>query len=313
MEFGEWVLETRKQKKWDIRTFGAKTGTDSSTINRIEKLYNQVTLYTAFRICDGLDVSLYDLVHILNGKRLGPLLRDNLGEPESVVTLKDIEKAIDGFRQDRDKVINEIVVKLNELHQELDSFKRNHNGRKRLNDEEIVSDGCTFRPYSIGEVDRLLFSSPLVYQYQLRYPAPVKIDFITRIYEQNGALMLQDAEAFLKKVKPGRPFAASSPSIASMERISLSDILEADDEGKQEGKLIGVYWEACKFHSAFSPFGKFVLRTRAAKQQLSPLDDSESSDQFVEHEEWELRLATLYLMICRWEQYLGKDVVPPGA
>jgi hypothetical protein len=118
--------------------------------------------------------------------------------------------------------------------------------------------------------------------------------------------MLQDAEAFLKKVKPGRPFAVSSSSIASMERISLSDILEADDEGKQEGRLIGVYWEACKFHSAFSPFGKFVLRTRAPRQQLSPLNDSEASDQFVEREEWELKLATLYLLLCRWERYIGK-------
>ena len=313
MEFGEWLLEVRKQKKWDIRTFGAKTGTDSSTINRIEKLYTHATLYTAFRICDGLGVSLYDLIHILDGRKLQILLKDNLNESERIVTLRGVEKVIDCFHQDRDRVINEMVVRLNELHQELDSRKRNYNGRKSLNDEGIVSEVCTSRPYSVGEVDRLLFSSPLSYQYQLRYPTPVKVDLITKIYAQNGALVLQDAEAFFKKVKPGRPFIASSSSVASIERVRLSDVLEADDEGKQEGKLIGVYWEACRFHSAFSPFGKFVLRLRSTNQQSGSLDASESSDQFVEREEWEIRLATLYVLMCRWEQYVGKDVVMFGA
>ncbi len=302
MEFGEWVLEMRRQNKWNIRVFGDKTSLDSSTVNKIEKLYTQPTVYTAFRICEGVDVSLYDLMYILDGRKLQFLLKDNSND--DVVTIKDIEKVVDTFRQDRDKVINAMVSTLNELHQEIDSSKQNYQGRRRLDDEEIVS--YTFRPYSTGEVHRLLFPSPLSDQYQLRYPTPIKIDLMTRVYKQNGALMLQDAETFLKKVKSVRPFTMSSSSPASMERIRLVDILQADAEGEQEGKLIGVYWEACRFFAAFSPFGKFIFRPRAADQQLSPLNDPESPNQLVEHEEWELRLATLYLMICRWEQFLGK-------
>lgn len=313
MEFGKWVLEVRKQRGWNVRTFGDKTGLESSTVNRIEKLRNHATLYSAFRICDSLDVSLYDIIHILDGRRLRLLLRDNLNESKSVVTLKDVEKVIDCFHQCRDKVINEMVSKMNELYRELNPGKRNCNSEKHSNDEETGLASDTSRSYSVGEVDRLLFSSPLVHQYQLRYPAPVKVDLITRIYDQGGALMIQDAEAFLKKIKSRRPFAISSSSLASIEKIKLLDILQADDEGKQEGRLIGVYWEACRFYSAFSPFGKFVVRPHATNQQLNPLNNFEASGQFVEHEEWELRLATLYLMICRWEQYIGKDVAPFGA
>jgi transcriptional regulator with XRE-family HTH domain len=307
MEFGKWVVEIRKQKGWDIRTFGDKTGLEISTINRVEKLYTQATLYTAFRICEGLNISLYDLIDILGGRKLQILLKDNSTKHEDVVTLKSVEKVVNVFHRDRDKVINEMVARLNELQQELNFRNRNYNGGKGSANEEIVSAPGTFLPYSKGEVERLLFSSPLSYQHQLKYPTPVKVDLITRVYEQNGALMIQDAEAFLKRIKAGRPALVSSSATAAIERIRLTDILQADEEEKQEGKLIGVYWEACRLYAAFSPFGRFVLRTRAASQQLSPLSNSESTNRFVEHEEWELRLATLYLMICRWEQHIGKS------
>src|SRR6266700_924179 len=254
MEFGEWVQLIRKEREFDVRAFAEKTGVDPSTISRIENLKTEATFYTAFRVCEAMDVSPTDLFHALTGRPLHSLAKKSLKEKSKshIVTLQEVEKFVNDFVSNKNEVCARIAEDLNNLNY----FLPRVSSLRRIRERDAA--GFEMTPFTSGDSDRLLFTSPLYYRLDLKYPSDIRADDLLFTFEQNGALLLRDVETYLYKLDPedrlsfdvfGRELA--SPSI---ERIKLSDVLKLDVKSKQDGTVIGMYWEACKFYDRFTTY-----------------------------------------------------------
>src|SRR3989442_6969223 len=112
MEFGTWVQNVRKERGIDIRAIAEKTGVDASTISRIENSRTEATLYTSFRICQGLRISLSELVQLLSGPYPLALEEREPSEEETVVTFHDVEDFVGSFRSAKRKYCGRIAESL---------------------------------------------------------------------------------------------------------------------------------------------------------------------------------------------------------
>jgi transcriptional regulator with XRE-family HTH domain len=281
MEFGVWVQKNRQQRGLDIRTFAEKTGVDPSTISRIEHLNTQATLYTAFRVCESFNVSLPELMKTLDGNYPSSLEQKDYVKEGTVATLDDLENFINSFRLDEEGIRRRIVVAINSLIHgiHINSTRENKNG---------------LSPFMPEDVDKLLFNSP-IYQFGLKYPSRIKADAILYIYERKGALTLPDIEVYIRKMRPGRVKTFGRMDTASLERVKLSDVLLLDNDTKENGRIVAMYWEVCKFHDRFN---SSLQRQRYEADLLFEKGQEE-------REEWEFKLASIYITIYRWLQYLN--------
>ncbi len=303
MEFGEWVNDIRKERDFDLRSFAAITGVDGSTISRIENLHTQATLYTAFRICEGLGVSLPELIRTLNGKYPSSFEKEHHVEKETIVTLKNVEEFIEAFHHDEHNLRERLVKSLNKISS---NIKVRNPKRGKL----------SF--FTLEDIDKLLYSSSL-YQFSLKYPTGIRPQDILAIYEQGGALMLTDVEVYVSKIQyVGNSLEeedeeedfenyskASFNTLSrlaknSVERIKLNEIMALDKRSKQDGKILGMFWEACKFHEKFSP-----TQHRQKYEMQQSLFDFDAPSPSPIREEWEYKLASVYIKICRWYQRLS--------
>lgn len=294
MEFGKWVLNLRKEHELDVRSFASKTGVDASTISRIENLRTKATIYTTFRICEGMQISLSELFSALNPDMLPMLEKQKSGAGAHVFSLSDLKTKIKIFQQNKEEAVDAITKSLNDLQKKFDFSNKDFHFTY---DETLLLAEYKLRPYSAGEVDRMLFSSPLSSLYQINYP-PLKANEIKTIYGQDGALMLSDVEAYLKnihtKYRWSIPTAGRASGEASIERIKLEDVFKIDREAEQAGTLLGMFWEACRFYATFNS------SHHVGTAQISLFKDE--YEQREDHEPWEIHLATLYLVISRWQQ-----------
>ncbi len=98
------------------------------------------------------------------------------------------------------------------------------------------------------------------------------------------------------RFKSRLPILGSTRSAAgiSLERIKLADILKFDFEKQDDLEIIDMFWEVCRLSASFEE----------ESWTLSKQED----DGPAHHEEWEIRLATAYIIISRWFQhYQGPD------
>ncbi len=296
MEFGEWVQNIRKEQGLDVRSFAEKTGVDSSTISRTENLQTQTTLYTAFRISEGMGVSLSNLLQILEGKSPPSLEEDFFVEDSTVLTLQDIERKINEFPSQKDHVTEFLANHLNTILQEI--YADNAKRRELYVDYETI-------PYIPSDIEKMLFRSPLSFRIDLRYPSHIRPDTIFYTYQRKGAFMLHDVEMYLDKLRLKSPvrlpvFRSSRVEAGySLERIKFSDILQFDMQTEQGGKIIGMYWEACRFYAKFTS-----LPQSLDYEQLALFDLPNERVSSNRRAEWIARLAVVCLAIYRWYQYL---------
>src|SRR5260221_14686408 len=99
MNFGEWIRMLRKQHNYDIRTLAQQSGVEASTISRVENERTQVTLLIAIRLCEGLGVTVSDMLTEVFGvatyKRAPQEERIGSG---AAPTMDDVEQFLSYFR-----------------------------------------------------------------------------------------------------------------------------------------------------------------------------------------------------------------------
>ncbi len=190
MEFGEWVQCIRRKKTLDIHTFSEKTGVDASTISRIENLRAQATLYTAFHICEGLDIALAELIKELIGRYPSSFNEKNFIKVKPLLKLHDLERRIEDFRANEGKVCEDLVKKLNAISL-MAPYKKETT--------QLASNKRT--SFHNTDIDKILFSSPLHNFLELKYPTHIAPAAILSVYEQGGALIQQDISAYLKHMR----------------------------------------------------------------------------------------------------------------
>ena len=296
MEFGEWLQNIRKEQELDVRSIAEKTGVDSSTISRTENLKTETTLYTAFRISEGMGVSLSDLLKILEGHRFPLLDGTFFVEDSTVLTFQGIESITNAFRADQKQVAALLADHLNSI---LDEINLDHARRRELFvDYETI-------PYVPSDIEKMLFRSPLSFRIDLKYPSQMKPDTILYTYQRKGALIQHDAETYITKILPKSQIRLPilSPSRIGagtlLERIKFSEVLQLDMQTEQGGKIIGMYWEACRFYATFT-----TLPQRLTYEQLALFDLPNERVLVSRRAEWVTRLAVICLLIYRWYQYL---------
>jgi transcriptional regulator with XRE-family HTH domain len=314
MEFGEWLRQQRQSQGFDVRGLAEKSHVDPSTISRIENEHTQSTLYTAYRLCKGLGVSLSHLYRDLAGlnmtERKPVFINEGciiIGE-ENVITREDIRVLLDDYRQEKESVYHYLAESINEIF----FFLQKHV------DKKIKSPQFTFENMRV----LLARNYRSVLSFDLEYPrGNVAKDFTTHDvilynYNRKGVLLLEDAGVYIKGLRRSvrgttlegvKSDTAISASVLSrledgaLERIKFSDILNLDSFFNQSGKFVDMCWDICEFedwkernyYTSVSYYGAVISREYKTEQPTSIVMSREK------------KLISIYVRICRWYQYLA--------
>lgn len=291
MNFGQLIQKIRREQKLDIQTLAKQTGVDASTISRIENARTQPTLGTTIRICDGLGITLPDLLLALQGRYMASIEPKRVIDGEAVPKASDVEAVIEYFRQDWQRGCTWLAHLLNRI-------VLVRNGSERTNER--------FRAqfFVAEDINKLLFDSS-VYWFELRYPSEMEPEDILDIYSQDGVLTVADIGAYLKKVRREKQVtlasledsvnfsdsALSRLETGSMERIKLSEVLKRDEQLGQEGKILALLWQAYKSSEGFMHKQQQMNNGRSAVSTASWTKE-------------EIKLTAVFTIACRWVQVL---------
>ena len=294
MDFGAWVHSLRNQRGIDIRAFAHLVGVDASTISRVEHARSQVTVWTAVRICEGVEATPVDLLWVLQGKHPQWATGLQVRQESGVVTINDVVAFLCYMHQSWHEGCTWLTSLLNWI---ASQEQRHATPRKAVS--LIVPE----------DIEKLLQDSRL-YQFKIHYPEAMRAEEIWEIYLQGGALSLVDIGVYIKQARRSRQVTLSgleesgkvSASVLSrletgaLERVKLNDVLTLDSQLGQEGRLVAMYWRACtlmeKIEQAHQP------------EKQSGREIPASQDQ----REQQMRVVELFLTICRWLSCLyGSD------
>jgi transcriptional regulator with XRE-family HTH domain len=260
MDFGSWVRAQRERREMDVRAFARLTGVDASTISRVEQARSQVTLWTAVRMCERLNVTSADLLAALQGKRPPFAVQQKGGQAVDVVTVGDLEAFLRYMRRHWQEGCAWLTSLLNQIAPLADDGRVSHGGSAPL----IVPE----------DIEKLLQDSHL-YQFKVQYPVAITAADLWNIYLRGGALSLVDMGAYLKHARRAMRVTLSdleesgkvSASVLSrletgeLSRVKLTDVLILDEQLGQEGKLMAMYWRACTLIDAVARVQQRDLQT----------------------------------------------------
>lgn len=297
MDFGQWVQRMRLERKMDMRAFAELVGIDISTISRIENGRTQVTLTKAVRVCEGLGVSLPDLLKILHGEWMGELSSSEREKQDIMPRPTDIHLFLNYLYADWRMGYTLLADLLNSVASISASSKRTHNGR-------------VIRFFVPEDVEKLLFNLPL-YRFELHYPPDIDAHDIWNVYQRGGFLTLADAGVYLKKVRQGKQVplvhlqhaVKVSDSVlarleeGSLERVKLMDVLMLDGQLEQHGKVIALYWKVCQdtemLHRTFAQ-SRHIQETRTTIDPMASIEE-------------QMHLISIFTILCRWFQQSYPD------
>lgn len=280
MDFGEWIRLLRKERKLDIQSLADRSGVEASTISRAENARTQVTLLTAIRLCDGLGISVADVLDSVYGKHTLKGEQEQQSIIPAVPTMNDVEQFLSSFYRNEE----EGKIWLTDLLNKVVSMSRSVPGSAQ---------GSVFRLFVPEDIQKLLLDSP-IYRFEVQYPPGITSNAILTIYQRGGMLTLTDVGEYIKKLRRERKVTLEqmeqrvklSPSILSRlesgftEQIKLADVLMLDRHLGQEGTLLSMYWET------YSCYERIIRRHAATAEQ-------------------DLKLATLFIIACRWLQLMN--------
>ncbi len=284
MNIGEWLLQMRRVRKFDLRALAAQAGLDIGTISKIENGRTQATLGTIVRAGIGLGVTSNDFIQDWQGKPFSLVDGARVIGEETVPTLQDVKAFVTCARTDKQTICVWMANSLNRI--------------ASLQGEVIP----LFEPEMI---EKLMFG-PLWQRYEVQYPPAMAAEDILEILRQNGVLILCDIGAYLKNTYGKKQITSerldaflkiavkegSSVEIGQVERIKMIDVLLLDQELEQDGKIVSMYWNVCLFHEE-------MLRWQAHSHDRSVSQGALSTEQ-------EVRLALVFITICRWLQHISK-------
>lgn len=280
MDFGEWIRSLRKERRLDIQSLAERSRVEASTVSRAENARTQVTLLTAIRLCEGLGVTMDDLLKAVYGKRTIKGDQEESPVAPAVPTTTDVEQFLSYFHRNEKEGRVWLTGLLNKVFSMSRSIAESPGGHTRL-----------FVP---EDIQKLLLNSPL-YRFEVQYPPALTSNDILSIYLQGGMLTLTDVGEYIKRLRRERQVTLEqmeqrvklSPSILSRlesgftEQIKLADVLMLDEQLEQEGTLLSMYWEA------YRSYERIIRRHGTSSER-------------------DLKLTMLYLTACRWLQSINQ-------
>jgi transcriptional regulator with XRE-family HTH domain len=292
MDFGTWVQSMRAQREMDVRAFARLVGVDASTISRVERARSQVTVATVVRICEGVGAAPADLLAALQGSRPTWAHRCQKTSASEVMTIPDVEAFLSSLR----RAFQEGRVWLTHLLNQVAAYS----------DERNTPPGETVPLITPEDIEKLLADSRL-YQFKVHYPEDMSAEAIWSIYMQGGALSLVDIGAYIRQARRTKRVTLSgleeagklSASVLSrleagaLERVKLIDVLTLDEQLKQEGKIVAMYWRTCLLIDA-------VTRARKRDEQAGV-----SMPAAMDRIEQDLKMIEVFLTICRWRSIIS--------
>ncbi len=272
MTFGEWIRWLRKEQKLDIRTLAEQSGVEASTISRVENERTQVTLLIAIRLCEGLGVSVSDVLTEVYGVRTLKSTQEEITRISTLPTMNDVEQFLHYFRNHKDEARNwltELLNKISLLDESAERTLRPHMSR-------------FFGP---EDIQKLLFDSP-VYRFEIQYPSTISasdILFILTVIAEFISKLRREKQVTLAKLEQGAKISQNMLSrleSSFIEQIKLADVVMLDEQLGQGGTLLKMYW------SVYSFYLKLVRRSASSADQ-------------------EMKLAAIFIIICRWLQFVN--------
>jgi transcriptional regulator with XRE-family HTH domain len=285
MNIGEWLLQRRRNRKFDLRALANRTGLDIGTISKIENGRTQATLGTIVRAGVGLEVTANDFIQDWQGQPFSLANESHVIGDETVPTLQDVETFVTCARTNRQTICVWMANSLN----------------------SIASLQGEVKPLFEPEVIEKLFFGPQWQHYEVQYPAEMSIENILDILNQTGVMILSDISAYLKKTSVKNQILSERLDallkfsikggdhleIGSVERIKMIDVLLLDQKLQQGGKIVAMYWNVCLFQEE-------MLRLQAYSGDRTVSVGAISAEQ-------EVRLALVFITICRWLQHISKN------
>jgi len=280
MTFGEWIRRLRKEQKLDIRTFAEQSGVEASTISRVENERTQVTLLIAIRLCDGLRVTVSDVLSEVYGVTARKSTHEEVPQMSLAPTMEDVEEFLRYFHEQKDEARKWLIDLLNKA-----SLQYEHT-------EDAVNPTQP-RFFGLEDIHKLLFASPF-YRFELQYPPSLTTNDILTFHREGAMLTLTDIAEFTRKLRREKQVtlakleqdAKISQNMLSrlessfIEQIKLADVFMLDEVLKQEGTLLKMYW------SVYSFYQNLLRRSPSTADQ-------------------EMKLASIFIIICRWLQIVS--------
>ncbi len=280
MSFGNFIRSVRKERQLDILELAKRSAVEASTISRVENARTQVTLLTAIRLCEGLEVTIEDVLTALLGKQFPRKQQSQAMEALAVPTIRDAEQFLTYFHSNKEEGMDWLADLLNKV------VSMNIHIQGGTGDHAVHF----FVP---EDIQKLLFDSQ-VYRFEIQYPPAVSASDILAIHQQAGMLTLTDISEFVRKVRREKQMTIarleqviklSQGTLARLEsivveHIKLADVLVLDKQLEQEGALLSMYWEAYRFYE------------RSVRRWGTMADQ-------------DMKLVSIFITICRWLQFMN--------
>lgn len=285
MNIGEWLFQMRRKCKFDLRALSVQTGLDIGTISKIENGRTQATLGTIVRAAEALGVTSSQFILDWQGEPFSVTNAEHITGEEAVPTFQDVVALVTYSRSNMQSISTWMA-------KALDSIASSH--------------GETIPLYKPHIVEKLIFGRPWQ-RYEVQYPPDMLNEEILDILRQKGILILSDISVYLENIGSNPPITteklasllkialreASPQEIGSVERIEMVDVLLLDQELKQGGKIIAMFWNVCLFHINI--------------QQLLEHDNDKLGKRAAILTEHKARLVLLLIIICRWLQHISMN------
>ena len=302
MSFGDLVKIKRIVARITLQQLAKETGIDTGTMSRIENERADATIISAMRLCRSLHISFDELVDAafknqtsLDEQAEEQLRQErdalsngvgqhNLLKPLSVATSIDVRECVIDFAENRKRGQQLFAKWLAAIAQDI---AKNH---PSLSQPTGLLDG--------RDMERLLAESSL-YRFELKYPPFQAVDTIVDLYQAGSALLMADVQAYARlilstearQLQLGRQLESVLDRLetGNIERLLLRDVVALDQELKDRGLFLGMFWQAYMF--GYSVLGQLI----DAFLMNLPLPNTD----------WEkLRLLTFTVFIFRWFHYL---------
>src|SRR2546421_1680939 len=187
MDFGKWIGLLRTERKLDIQSLAIRSGLDASTISRVENARTKVTLLTAIRLCEGLGMSVADVLDVIYGKHIIKGEQEQQSLTPVGPTLSDVEQFLSYFHEHEEEgkiwftdLLNKVVIMSGSV------------------PRGVKED--TLRIFVPEDIQKLLLDST-IYRFEVLYPPAITAKDIFSIYQRGGMLMLTDIGEYIKKLR----------------------------------------------------------------------------------------------------------------
>jgi transcriptional regulator with XRE-family HTH domain len=275
--FGRWLEQIRFERKMDLAALAEQTGVSIGTISRLERGNAQVTLMTALRLCDGLQVSLAALGKVFLDTISPELAAVGNREGQHMLTIRDLHAYLDYCRRNWHDGCLLLVDMLNRSASRHPAvFKK-----ARQDVQDVVA--LPFAPHDVEKLLTDASSAPSA----LLHPPLLEASTLWDLAREGGVVTFADVGAYLQHLRRtgrltlqklhqaiGIPFTVLGRlEQGVIEQVKLATAITLDRQWRQEGRVLALFWSATRYTQAIS--------TRTERER---------------------NLLACFVMACRWLQ-----------